>query len=497
VPRALLGLLAGLVGYAELFSWIQPVFRASGEHPVFALAAIFILALYLALYLAVFVVLVPAHWDVAAVAGCAAAWVLLELLRSWAMTGFPWALLGHTQYQVLPLIQVAEIGGVYLVGFSVVWCNLAIAALVTAWMRRESSAASIRPIVLFVCIIAVQACYGFVRLHAVESVGRSAGSEGTSATRVVLLQPNIDQYQKWDDRYVAQIRDTFRAMVREAAASRNPVGARGGAVLFVWPESAVPGYLFEDPELMGWLRGLISESVALAEGPVHHLIGAVGAAGSGKSWNMAVLFDGSGNARGLYRKIRLVPFGEFVPMKNLIGSLVGVVNQLGEFEAGTEKVVFRTNGSMPPFCALICYESLFPCLTADFVRSGADVLINITNDGWYLETDCPYQHYSFNVFRAIETRRYLLRAANTGISAVVAPSGRSRTTTLMTRSVLETILVPRANAADTVYVHTAQWHWVLYACGAGAAMWIRRKQNRAQPPDTRREEYAAYNSRHV
>lgn len=181
----------------------------------------------------------------------------------------------------------------------------------------------------------------------------------------------------------------------------------------IWPETAAPGWIPNDPWLMEQLKRIVSPTKTF------HLVGAV--TSQNKNYNSAFLFNPKGEILARYDKTHLVPFGEFVPMHNFLEKWIKVLNQLGGFDSGKETNLLTIKGLT--LGTSICYEAIFPNLIRQQTLKGAEVLINITNDGWYLKTAALPQHFSMNIFRAIENRRTLIRCANTGISGVIKPSG--------------------------------------------------------------------------
>jgi apolipoprotein N-acyltransferase len=231
---------------------------------------------------------------------------------------------------------------------------------------------------------------------------------------VGLVQANILQDEKWEPGKAQENFDRHVQLTRRAASS--------GARLVVWPESAVPHYFDLSPALAEELRELVrSHGIYLIFGNDDM---DVGEGLDRRVWVGAKMLTPGGELPFRYHKIRLVPFGEYVPMEALL-SRAGVkklVRQVGAFTPGTEPRVGHVDGR--GFGAFICYEAIFPDLVREFVARGADLLVNITNDAWYGWTSAPYQHFAMAIFRAVENRKYLIRSANTGITAVVDPHGR-------------------------------------------------------------------------
>ena len=332
------------------------------------------------------------------------AWVATEVLRAYTFFRFPWCLLGYSQHRHLPFIQIASVTAVYGVSFLLVLSAalLAYVAKEPDPRRRRLAGAGLLLMLSLVFLI------GLAVLHQPLPVD--------GIVRVGLVQANIAQDEKWNPASAsANLRKHFD--LASAAADR-------GARLVVWPESAVPHRFDESPELAAELRAFCrSRGLYLLFGNDDRRF--EGAEGE-RLYVGAKMLTPAGDLALRYHKIRLVPFGEYVPMQPLVtlGGRVAakLVQQVSDFspgdEAGTGLVDGRRIG------AFICYEAIFPDLARLFARDGALLLVDITNDAWYGRTSAPYQHLAMATFRAVENGKYLVRAANTGITAVVDPRGR-------------------------------------------------------------------------
>jgi apolipoprotein N-acyltransferase len=227
---------------------------------------------------------------------------------------------------------------------------------------------------------------------------------GGIVLKSALLQPSINLYDKWDAAHADEIQARLEGLVKGA----------GRPDLVVWPENALPGWI-EDRRWGDWVNRLARE------GQAYNLVGSV-SRGDGRRV-AAFLIDPAGVPAADYHKRVLVPFGEYVPFREFLGKFIEPVAAMGEFNPGyAGQKLMDIKGVRTS--AVICYESVFPFLFRDDAARGAQLFVNITNDGWYLDTAAPYQHLLVNVFRAVETRRPVLRAANNGISASIDPYGR-------------------------------------------------------------------------
>jgi apolipoprotein N-acyltransferase len=333
-------------------------------------------------------------------------WVATEYARAhMADIAFPWALQGYTQYRNLPLIQAADIGGVWIVSFIVVMVNGALAGLVPR--RLPPGAVSVRagrlvPLGAVVFLVSSAWVYGLVRMGE-EDEGRTV--------RVGVIQGNIEQEVKWDPAHKQATVDLYAGLSREAA--------REGAKLIVWPETAAPFYFQHASRYRRQVTALAEEI------GIPLLVGSPAVEGEGISAtlrNRAYLVGDDGTVRGWYDKHHLVPFGEYVPWKKLLFFVDKLVGAVGEFKPGEGAVVLDL--PLGRFGTLICYEVIFPDLVRKSVSGGAEFLVNITNDAWFGRTAASRQHFTTLVFRAVENRRPVARAANSGISGFVDSRGR-------------------------------------------------------------------------
>jgi apolipoprotein N-acyltransferase len=234
---------------------------------------------------------------------------------------------------------------------------------------------------------------------------RLAETAAPPTVRVAIIQPSIEQPLKWEPRHTRETLGIYFALLRRVRDDRP--------ALVVWPETAAPTVLRGDPALVQRFQS------AAAEFGAPMLVGSIDEV-EGRFRNTAFLITEQGIV-GRYDKIQLVPFGEFVPLSGLLGFVRGWAQFIAELEAGSRAVVF--NAPPAPFGVVICYEGIFPDLFRQFVRDGAQLMVNMTNDAWFGRTSGPEQHLTMYPFRAVEHRVSVVRAANTGVSAFIAPSG--------------------------------------------------------------------------
>jgi apolipoprotein N-acyltransferase len=398
-----LGLTAGFVYFVGTVYWTSDVVRTFGglAAPV-ALLAMALLSAYLALFPALTAVMTSRVLGSAGAWGLwlvPAAWVSTEYFRGFLFGGFPWVPLGNSQVDVLPVAQLASVLGVYGVSALVALVNAAIAfALLTS--GRERALAIATAVVVLVSVGA----WGSWRI-AEGTLTR----EGTPL-RVGLVQGNIAQADKWNPREARRIFTTHIAMTREVV--------RRGAEYVLWPESSTPFMFEEDEEGEAAMRALARE----LEVPILFGSDQIVREGTPRMYNAAFLVTPEGKTAAVYRKIHLVPFGEYIPFRSWLTFVSPLVDSLAEFAPGDSMVMIPVGSHLTS--TAICYEVVYPSLVRQAVEGGSQLLTTITNDGWYGQSSAPYQHFALASMRAIEQGRYLARAANTGISGVVDPYGR-------------------------------------------------------------------------
>jgi len=415
-----LGFLTGLISFVGILYWIVPTIVSSGESGLLGLVSLVLLSGYLSIYCALFCTIfryasVKITHNTLALLFAPALWVSLELLRAYLFSGFPWALLGYSQWNFTPLIQISEFTGVYGVSFLIVMVNGALieAGRSFARSRREEGLSERKAgksaLFLGVTLLVFVLCltYGLVTIYREPFAGGEAPGEEKSRSRIALVQGSIDQYMKWDKKYEELIKDTYGELV-EMASREKPQ-------LIVWPETALPGYLKRDRQLQKWVENVVGQTNA------YHIIGSPEYR-ENAYYNAAFLISPKGEILGEYDKIHLVPFGEMVPFRPILSRFINVLNGLGDFSPSRERKLLRT--PFGNFAVLICWEGIFPHLVRKFVKDGADYLTNITNDAWFLRTAAPFQHFIASVFRAVENRASVVRVANTGVSGFIDQYGR-------------------------------------------------------------------------
>jgi apolipoprotein N-acyltransferase len=405
----LLGFLAGAGYFGGTVYWTGTVVSQFGglSWPVGVVVAALLVA-YLSLFPGLFALAfarIAAFLGMRAILLVPAIWVSTELARTYFWSGFPWVLLGYSQTTVLPVAQLASVVGVFGMSALVATVSAALAHVVLS--RSPRSIGSVIGVSAALILIAFWGNQRLANNALVLNQSDQAGQGGR--LRVALIQGNIPQEQKWDERQAGNILDTYLKMTRDAAGR--------GAQLVIWPESSTP-YPFQDDQAGGErIRAVVKES------GIELLLGSDQVDHSDKSYyNAAFLVSREGKVAGVYQKMHLVPFGEFVPLQKLLFFVAPLVEAAGAFTPGASMVVLPT--SHGPISTAICYEIVFPALVRESVAQGSELLTTITNDAWYGHSSAPYQHFLQASMRAIEQGRYLARAANTGISGIVDPYGR-------------------------------------------------------------------------
>jgi apolipoprotein N-acyltransferase len=412
----LLGAFAGVIAYLGLIYWVIVAVHRYGNIPLpLAISILLLLVIYLSLYWGAFTCFTSYvkedTWILLVV--FPALWVGLEFLRNFFLSGFPWDLVGYSQYLNTGFVQVADITGVYGVSYLVIMIN----TLLFLWIARlkERQGTPLLGTILTIALIALTCAYGYWRINYPE--------KGEKGLVVGVAQGNIVQDVKWDAAFQEETLAIYRSL------SLQLKGQSPG--LIVWPETAVPFYFPSGSELDNKVM-VISQ-----EANTYLLFGSLSVGKKKREmqvYNSAYLLSPQQHILGRYDKVHLVPFGEYIPLSPLF-PVFNTLTGIGNIQQGKELVLFKLPRGT--FGVLICFEVLFPELCREDVRRGADFMVTITNDAWFGRTSAPYQHLAQATLRAVENRTWLVRAANTGISAFVDPWGRIRNaSTLFTKESL-------------------------------------------------------------
>ena len=359
------------------------------------------------------------------------AWVLLEVMRSWIPAPFPWLLMGSATWKIPFLRSLYGVAGVYGVSYWIVLVNV----LIWTMFRVRRGGRNRTGMLLIVVLLLPLILYPTL----IQSTGQRM--------RVGVVQGNFQQELKWEEDMREETLRTYLSLTDTAVQK--------GAQLVVWPETAVPSFYQAEPELIERLRQFASDR------DIHLIFGSPGYEIAGREillYNRVYHLPPDGSEE-FYDKIMLVPFGEYVPLAGLLPFVDRMVPGEGEFARGTWGGPFKTP---VPSGALICYEISIPSLGRREVRDGSLMLINVTNDAWFGRSWGPYQHLAVSAVRAMENRVPILRAANTGISAIIDSSGRIvKSIPLEERGVVVTDI--DTERGQTFYTRYGDWIVILSA----------------------------------
>ena len=454
-----MGLTMGMVHFFSLIYWILPTLRTYGNLPILlALPVLILMVFYLALYPALFCLILSRNFSHESFSAslplkASLVWVALEFIRANVFTGFPWGLTGYSQYLNINLIQIADITGVYGISFLIVMVNTILAM---AWnhlisnklpskiRKKETTALAVWSVLLIFTITGVM-IYGHERLITMET------TMATAQKRVVsVIQGNVPQSEKWDETYKAQTVSTYC----ELSLAAPPGQTRD---LIIWPETALPFYYTWDEEMSHRVNHCIQESNAwfIIGSPAFSFLGE----NDFQFFNRAYMLTPRAIVSEFYDKSHLVPFGEYVPFGDYLTFLDKLTSQAGDFSPGTpdaKPLTFKKNHAG----ILLCFEIIFPELASTVVRNGADLLVTMTNDAWFGRTSAPLQHFSMAVFRAVENRRSVARAANTGISGFIDPRGKITGTTALFEKATLTQAVSCVNLMSFYTKHGDLFAWL-------------------------------------
>ncbi|MFH1776548.1 MAG: apolipoprotein N-acyltransferase [Candidatus Omnitrophota bacterium] len=330
------------------------------------------------------------------------AWIVLEFLRSLLSYWFGWGLLGYSQYENLAFIQSADTFGVWGVSFLVMLGNVFLFKVIIFFKQQIKH--TFNEIIGFTIIILIFiSVYGY-------GIFRLKEKKDYLPFRVSVIQGNIPQEEKWDERFKELIMQRYKNLTLNAK--------RDAPELIIWPETSLPGYWGTDSDVSLYMKDLVSITGTPLLFGTPQVMAANGAV---RYFNSAILLGRDAKMINYYNKLHLVPFGEYIPFEKLFGFIRKFV-YISDFSPGEEFTIFNLGGRK--FAVLICFEDVLPNLVRRFVRPGTHFLVNITNDAWFKKSRQPYQHLQASVFRAVENRRPVIRSANTGISAFIDNKGR-------------------------------------------------------------------------
>ncbi len=401
------GYAAGLGFFAAALYWLNIVMVTYGRLPLaLSILAYLLLVSYLACYFALPVWLAERfrrRIGLPIVLSLPVLWVAFEFLRGIVLTGFPWTLIGYSQHANLTLIQSADLLGVYGIGVLIIFANCLLSDLLRAVWLVDVTLVSRRAVISFVLLFVANWGYG------VWCFDQDIDRVDLPVT-VGLVQGNIDQSMKWNPENQLSTIQNYLSLSEKAI--------KEGSQLIVWPESATPFYLQDPSPLSQSVRQMVVQNnqYLLTGSPAYEY-----ETDDIRYLNSAFLLSPGGKFIGRSDKVHLVPFGEYVPLNTFLPFVNKLVVGIGDFSAGSIEPIRTPYGRLG---VLVCYEGIFPELARQYVKAGSGLLVNVTNDAWFGRSSAPYQHLAMARFRAVENRRWLVRAANTGVSAIIAPSGK-------------------------------------------------------------------------
>lgn len=445
------GYIFGVALFACLFWWIAVVGRLGYPADIG----------YVVMCILVPIIFIP--WSIPAarllqrgtaisILACAGAWIILEWLMSQGMFAFPWWQIGNTQAANLVFAQAASIGGVYMLSFFVLLFNIFVLFAATGKLKDQKALWGAT-----LAIIVAMLIYGGVTL---SSSSGEANSDG-EWEKVAVIQPSIPQEDKdvWGTSYM-DIYSTHMSMTTEAVLKSKPD-------IIIWPETSTFLKWLTDP-------GYLESTVTMLKAFDAMFVAGVYESAEDEAYNSVVAIEPESGLLGVYRKIRIVPFGEAFPFRAQIEKLSPELGKLIDEQVyeidivpGEEYKVFKSKrGNIG---AMICFESIFPAVSRKMVLNGADFLFTVTNDAWFLKTPGVYQHAYMGALRSIETHRYMVQAGNSGLSFISDPYGRITTQVpVFEKTVLNGKV--RKHSEMTLYARFGDWFCALCALFCAAAI---------------------------
>lgn len=382
-------------------------------------------------------------------------WVLAEWLRP-QMTGIGWNALGYSQAFHPRAIQMAEYVGVYGVSFILVLTSALITR--TAWLLKENHPEKKWPAMSWGVF-----CGGLCVLATVVGLRPQSVSDSGSTMRVLAIQPNIPVRAAPNPQADA---DSLDRLVQQTEAA---LAAHGPTDLIIWPESSLNIFLKHSPEVQSRLARLVQLH------RVYLLLSVLGWEEPDRVFNSAAILAPNGQAIGEYRKTKLLPFGEYVPLRGIVPFIDRVPALAGDFETGTTYPVMDIGAARVG--GFICSEAMFSDIARALVREGATMLVNISNYGWFGPTPAPRQHLAHVIFRAVETRRHLFCVTNTGISAHITPAGELRSETDWFEPAVRRWIIPSPPSEGTLTFYARHGDVFVLGCAILAViLLVKRKQ---------------------
>jgi apolipoprotein N-acyltransferase len=456
----ILSYICGITFFSGNLLWLFEISRYKLLHHVFLVS-------YFGLYFGAFglVTTILSRRLGAAVAFLLApfVWVSLEYVKSnLGFMAFPWPLLAHSQNQIPGIIQMASVTGSYGVSWLIFLVNssLSAALLVLSQHRKWLSSSTQTAVSRHSMVCIGTACAVIVLSALVYSRTVISKPIRGKELKVSVIQGNIEQSKKWNPRHAEYIMQTYARLTMEATKESPD--------LIVWPEGATPRSISLNKMVYARVKGIQNRAgTHLLVGSSSHQKFQTRRGRKVRFHNSAFLLgpDSEGEMQR-YDKIRLLPFGEYLPLKDSIPWSWIRVPKLANYEAGSEHTVFQFDGS--PFGVNVCWEMGFPELVRNMVKNGAEFMVNLTNMAWFGKTAAPYHMLSVSIFRAVENRLFMVRCANTGVSCIIDPYGRivgrvrdANGEDIFVRGALTGTVVPMRSR--TLYTQYGDWFvWVSF-----------------------------------
>ena len=367
-------------------------------------------------------------------------WISFEFLQNFGEFSFPWFNLGYSLSDYLPFIQPVELGGLSLLSLLILIANILLFELKGNFKRN---------LIVISAIIIVWSAYGVIRLKTINLTKTDFNAS--------IVQVSIPQDKKWEELYKDSTFTLYEKFSNDAAEIETD--------LIIWPESATPVYLLRQMEYRKWILDLSEElKTNIFTGFPHYKYVGENHPNKFKFYNSATLIGKNRKAHVPYYKNILVPFGERIPFLKYFPFLWNVHLGQANWEYGEKLEYYSVNGYK--FSPLICFEIAFPQLTTEMAKNDVDFIVNITNDAWFHRSAGTYQHAAMTKFRAIETRKQIYRAANTGYSLVVSPTGEflKQTKLFEKITIINPLYIYKNNSYFTKYLF---WFPFVFVIGAG------------------------------
>jgi apolipoprotein N-acyltransferase len=416
----LYGLLSGFTFNIVGLYWIVPTLKLYlGCIETYILA--FLLWIYVGLYWGIWSVVVKFFSKIIVnnfnfILSSSCIWVLLEYLRTYLLTGFPWLLIGHSQFKCLSIIQIAEFTGVYGISFLIFFVNFCCYFFLKTkpsikFLTKSHLLENKKYIIIAITIIIIICVIGKIRLYKFKFIGKDN-------LNIAIIQPNIEQHKKLDKTYRNEILLKLSKYALKLSQQKYD--------LAIWPETVIPACIPQNKYILYYIKRMLSKTYCF------NFLGTVYNNINGQQSNAIIVINKT-NIFLLHKKHHLIPFGEYFPLKlTFLVKMFMPFNQLDNFIKGKDINVFKHNNIY--LGTLICSENFFPDIARRFVLKGAKILTNHANDDWFCNTSALNQHFIMNVFRAIENRKVVIVASNSGISGIINISGMIMKQTLCAKN---------------------------------------------------------------